>query len=92
MKRNMALNDSSFLEEAGKLIIVIIAPFALIWHFIDKYFKDKREDREEFIKTVVKEVMETAIKPVQDQCKQLSDQHNESIRYIHERINDLNKK
>lgn len=77
--------------DIAKILAFALPPFALIWRAIDKYFKDKAEERETFIKHVVKEVMETAMEPMKEQLRQMATHHEDSIKYIHERINDLIK-
>lgn len=71
--------------------VIIIPVFVLLWKFIDKYFKDKSEERAGFIKSVVSEAMAIAIQPLERQIKDLSDRGESQINRVNARIDELFK-
>lgn len=77
--------------DLGKLLIYIAAPFILVWRFIDKYYKERSEQRSDFIKVIVKEVMEATIEPIKTQIQRLEEHTERGFEQIHKRVDEIFK-
>lgn len=74
---------------------VLFAVFALIWKGISWYFKDKSEERKDFIKEVVKEAMGISMHDFKEEVKNELHQIRSDLRknndHVNSRIDDLFK-
>lgn len=94
MKTTMIAPDQTHTFDWSTLITGLAALaglFTVIWRFIDRYFKDKSEERAEFIKAVVREAMGMSMEPIERQIKDMGDKHDDGMRQVNKRIDDLFK-
>lgn len=77
--------------EIGKILIYITAPFVLLWKFINMYYKERSEQRADFIKMIVKEVLETSIEPIKTQITRLQEHTDRGFEQVHKRVDEVFK-
>lgn len=92
MKTAMLPETQTQWPDLGKLLIYIAPPFVLAWKFITMYFKERSEQRSDFIKVIVKEVMEATIEPIKTQITRLEEHTQRGFEQVHKRIDDLKDK
>lgn len=85
--------------DVAKILGGALLPFTLVWRFIDKFFKDKSEERIALINDVarkaaqetVKEAMREFVSPLQNDIKEVNRKMEDGFRDVHQRIDELLK-
>lgn len=91
MKTEMIPEQPPNWMDLAKVLIYILAPFALIWRFIDKWYEERSKNKEEFIKMVVKEVLESSIEPIKTQITRLQEHTDRGFEQVHKRVDEVFK-